>query len=93
MSILDAAAQTLEAARGVDLQLVQRTGETRALRALYKMDPPPSTARGRVYLRKSLDIKPLQGEHFEIGSEILQIQDVKENAVQWIATVRLAGKV
>lgn len=87
---LDAAVQSIEAIRGVDLQFVQRTGDRRTIRALYKQDPSASPSRGRVYLRKELGIKPLQGEYFEIGSEVLQVHEVTENAVQWIASVRLS---
>lgn len=87
---LDAAIQSFEAVRGVDLQLVQRTGERKALRALHKMDTSAAPSRGRIYVRKELGIKPLQGEYFEIGSEVLQIHDVTENVVQWIASVRLS---
>lgn len=88
--MLDAAVQTIECVRGVDVQLVQRTGDRRRLRALYKLDPSAAPSRGRVYLRKAHEIKPLQGEHFEIGAEVLQVQEVTENAVQWICPVRLS---
>lgn len=90
--MFDTAVRAIEAVRGVDLQLVQRTGERTALRGLYKLDPAEAQSLGRVFVRKAHGLKPAQGDSFEVGDQVLTVHTVTENIAQYIASVRLARR-